>query len=312
MSESPYTKANPFDYMKYEVDRKAKIATVTLTDPTGRDSSPFWTCYEGVRVIDEWERDDDVKVVIIKSGGKNFCNGHDLSEYLEVQSVRGISREDAAKQKKVYRRTNRRTMTMLRDEALFCQRLMFSLKPTIAQVHGHCIEYGNVLHMFCDMTIASENAHFGNLGQVIGISGIISLQCYINQIGYKRAREMLTCGRTIGGKEAEKIGWINRAVPLEKLDAEVLNEAKRIAVIPIDGLVTGKAYTWMSLESQGIGADIARGWLNWFPALSITHEPGEFHMFGEIREKGLNEAIAARRRVYEPLGGFGHKNERVL
>ena len=99
----------------------------------------------------------------------------------------------------------------------------------------------------------------------------------------------------MSGKEAEARNLINRAVPREKLDEEVRNEAKRIAVIPLDGLVTGKAYTQLTMESQGVSFDILLSGYMWAGfALNIKYEPGDFKFFDVLREQNLSEAIRAR------------------
>lgn len=309
--ENPWEKKYPYQYFKYEVNREEKIATVTLTNPTGRDVGPWFACFQGVKMIDEWERDDDVKVVIIRSGGKDFCNGHDFEVYLTAAGMRNEPRKAAEAAGRRYRRTNRQTILLQRDDVFFYCRLLYSLKPTICQVHGNCVEWGNLIQSLTDITIASEDAHFGNLGQVVGISGLFFFNRFSHLIGHKRTRQLALSGRTVSGKEAEAIGLINRAVPREKLDLEVRNEAKRIALIPLDGLVTGKAYTQLALESQGVGYDILKSMWMWSGfALNIKYEPGEFKFFDVLREKGVSEAISSRKKLYAPLGGFGAANER--
>jgi enoyl-CoA hydratase len=309
--EDPWDKTYPYQYFKYEVDKKEKIATVTMSNPSGKDVAPWFACYQGVKLIDQWERDDDVKVVIIKGDGKDFCNGHDFGAYLAATGMRNESREAAASAGRKYRRTNRQTILLQRDEVFFYTRLLYSLKPTICQVHGNCIEWGNLIQSLTDITIASEDAHFGNLGQVVGTSGTLFFNRYSHLIGQKRTREMAVSGRTMNGKEAESRNLINRAVPRNELDAEVRNEAKRIAVIPLDGLVTGKAYTQLTMESQGVGFDILLSGYMWSGfALNIKYEPGDFKFFDVLREQSLGEAIRARKKIYEPLGGFGPAAER--
>ncbi|MFC1532102.1 enoyl-CoA hydratase/isomerase family protein [Thermodesulfobacteriota bacterium] len=309
--EDRWEKGYPYEYFKYNVDRKEKIATVTMTNPTGIDTAPNWDAHELRKLIDKWERDDDVKVVILKSAGKNFCTGHDLDTYLtEERGKRNVSKAEAAKSKKKFRRTNRGAIIDGHQHPLF-ERLLYSLKPTIVQVHGLCIEYGMGLHMHCDMTIAGDDAHFGHLGQVIGMSGVSHLQLYLGAMGYKRCREMMTCGRTYNARQAVEMGMVNRVVPREKLDEEVWNEAKRIALIPLDGLVTGKMHMRLALEEMGLTASNYRTqviWAGFMP--NVKHEPGEFHFFDVLREKGLKEALRQRKEVYAPLGGFGRDDER--
>ena len=306
--EDPWEKKWPYQFFGYEVDTEEKIATVTLSNPTGDDSMPFWGEYEGMKLIDKWERDDDVKVVIIKGGGKNFCTGHDLDDYLENAGTRNVSKAAAAGKK--YRRTNRQRIIHNPQDTFF-KRLLYSLKPTIAQVHGLCIEYGMSLQMNCDMTIASDDAHFGHLGQVIGMGGITPQLHYLVAMGYKRFREMMTCGRTYSAEQAVEMGIVNRVVPREKLNEEVWNEARRIALIPIDGLVTSKMHMRLALEELGLGASMYLTsviWAGFMP--NLKHESDEFHFFDVVREKGLREAIRQRQELYAPLGGFGVRGER--
>ena len=77
------SKQYPYQYIKYDIDRAAKIATVTLSNPGKRNASPFWGEDQLLEVIDDWEGNDDVKVVIIKGEGDHFCGGHDLEGYFE-------------------------------------------------------------------------------------------------------------------------------------------------------------------------------------------------------------------------------------
>ncbi len=307
--EDPWEREYPYQYFEYEVNKREKIATVTLTNPAAGDSAPFWTPYQGIKAINRWERDDDVKVVIIKGGGKNFCTGHDLNSYLKEHGARSGSRAVVKESK--HRRPNRWNILLQRDNWLFGMRLLCSLKPTIMQVHGLCLEYGHLMQLHGDMTIAGDDAHFGHLGQVMGISGIGPFKAISNLIGYKRYREMMTCGRTVSAREAAEMGLINRVVPRERLNEEAWNEARRIAMVPLDGLVSGKAFAHMALEEMGVPADELRAGYMWAGfALSIVHQPGEFSFLDVVREEGLKQAMRRRKELYAPLGGFGLEAER--
>lgn len=297
---------NPYTYFDYSVDPVEHIATVTMRpNPRGQDIAPFWCDNELISLIDRWEHDDDVKVVIFKSAGKNFCTGHDLSGYLSSYGARAEAKSQTTTRK---RRTNRENM--LRTTR-WMPRLMFSLKPTLAQVHGQCIEYGMAINMHCDMTIASDDAHFGHLGQVAGMSGLVPSIHMLSAMGYKRFREMMVSGRTYSGDAAVEMGLCNRVVPRAELDAEVLNEARRIALIPLDGLVTGKINARLGMQALGVATlNELQGvmWGGYMPNLKV--EPDEFHFFNVVREQGLKEAIRQRQALYDPLGGFGVEDER--
>jgi len=295
MSAEP--KKYPYEYVKYRVDPESKIATVTLSNPGKRNASPFWGEEQLVTAIDDWEKNDDVKVVIIKGEGEHFCGGHDLEGYFEGFGTRSKTNERGL--------PNRHQLTLQRDLRQVWRRLFFSLKPTIAQISGHCIELGNQLQACCDISIAAEDAHIGNLGQVGGISGITLIRLYAHLIGYKRTREMMVTGRTWSGREASLIGLVNRAVPREKLEEEALTEARRIALLPIDGIVSGKAYSHLVWEAMGMGQAFTELYVGHTLGLKLRFEEGDFAFFKEVRRNGASAAVAKRRELYAPLGGFG-------
>jgi enoyl-CoA hydratase/carnithine racemase len=294
---SSEAKKYPFQYVKYEVDAESKIATVTLSNPGKRNASPFWGEEQLVEAIDDWEKNDNVKVVILKGEGDHFCGGHDLEGYFDGFGTRSKTNERGL--------PNRHQLVIQRDLRQVWRRLFFSLKPTIAQISGHCIELGNQFQACCDISIAAEDAHIGNLGQVGGISGITLIRLYAHLIGYKRTREMMVTGRTWSGREASLIGLVNRAVPREKLAEEALNEARRIALLPIDGIVSGKAYSHLVWEAMGMGQAFTELYIGHTLGLKLRFEEGDFAFFKEVRRNGASAAVAKRRELYAPLGGFG-------
>lgn len=295
MSAEP--KKYPYEYVQYRVDPESKIATVTLSNPGKRNAAPFWGEEQLVMAIDDWEKNDDVKVVIIKGEGEHFCGGHDLEGYFEGFGTRSKTNERGL--------PNRHQLTLQRDLRQVWRRLFFSLKPTIAQISGHCIELGNQLQACCDISIAAEDAHIGNLGQVGGISGITLIRLYAHLIGYKRTREMMVTGRTWSGREASLIGLVNRAVPREQLAEEAMTEARRIALLPIDGIVSGKAYSHLVWEAMGMGQAFTELYIGHTLGLKLRFEEGDFAFFKEVRRNGASAAVAKRRELYAPLGGFG-------
>jgi enoyl-CoA hydratase/carnithine racemase len=294
-------KEYPFEYVKYRVDPESKIATVTLSNPGKRNAAPFWGEEQLVAAIDDWEKNDDVKVVVIRGEGDHFCGGHDLEGYFDGFGTRSKTNERGL--------PNRHQLVLQRDLRQVWRRLFFSLKPTIAQISGHCIELGNQLQACCDISIAAEDAHIGNLGQVGGISGITLIRLYAHLIGYKRTREMMVSGRTWSGREASLIGLVNRAVPRARVEEEAMNEARRIAVLPIDGIVSGKAYSHLVWEAMGMGQAFTELYFGHTLGLKLRFEEGDFAFFKEVRRNGASAAVARRREIYAPLGGFGPDGE---
>ncbi len=288
--DDPYKKEYPFEYLKYEVDKKERIATVTLSNAAGSDIAPAWYCYQGINLIKKWERDDDVRVVVIKSAGKDFCTGIDLGERLET-----ALKERA--EGKAARVPNRELVFMARDLFLFYAKLMSSAKPTIAQVHGKCTNTGLTLQRVCDVTIASEDAQFAE--DMEYATGWRNMMNPGGRSPYETLRyEMAICGRTLSGKQAADMGIINRAVPRQKLDEEVFKEAKKIAAHSVPQLMRFKLSESQDKIRTGVLIPTKGG-------ENIRHEPGEFSFFYVIREKSISEATRQRKELYAPLGGFG-------
>ena len=100
-------------------------------------------------------------------------------------------------------------------------------KPVIAMVNGYAIGGGHVLHLVCDLTIASENAIFGQTGPKVGSFDAGFGSSYLARIvGQKKAREIWFLCRQYSAKEAEEMGMVNKVVPLEQLEDECVEWAE--------------------------------------------------------------------------------------
>jgi len=235
------------------------------------------------------EPDLEVKVVVVKGAGKGFSVGQDLSgvDTLEVLSEPGenltIKRRMEAE-----RRRNRRW------------EYIFNLaKPTIAQVHGYCLGTGCYLAMVCDITIASEDALFGDPLLRMGLLPHMPLWTWL--IGIKKTKELLYTGRYMDTMEAEQFGLINKAVPRDKLEEEVTRLATGISLLPGDALAPCKDAINSVMEARGLGG--AWRFTNNMQLVmqQRTMEPGEFNFFKVRDKKGLKTAIAERDALFKQL-----------
>lgn len=285
-------------YILYETDPAQRIAYIILNRPEKVNAAPADAEKQIAEAIDKAERDDAVKAIIIKGAGKNFCGGHDLGDWEKQFGVgAGKRAEDQGK-----RRPNQRDRVIAnRDISDYMRRIFLSLKPTICQIHGWCIEFGQTLQMLCDISIAAEDAKFGHLGNIIGISGSAGLRIMCFLVGPKLMRELLITGRIITGREAADIHLINRAVPPDKLEEEVMKTAKAITLLPLDGIIIGKAYTKMMFESMGLAASFSDRAFGHSFATNLRYEPDEYSLFHKAEEKGLSAAIAEMKARYEGL-----------
>ena len=146
------------------------------------------------------ERQDIGVVVLTGAGDKAFCSGGDQN----VKGVGGYIGGDGVP----------------RLNVLDLHRKMRSLpKPVIAAVNGYAIGGGHVLHVVCDLTIASENAIFGQTGPKVGSFDAGFGSSYLaRHVGQKKAREIWFLCEQYSTKEAEAMGMVNTVVPLEKLE----------------------------------------------------------------------------------------------
>jgi trans-feruloyl-CoA hydratase/vanillin synthase len=163
--------------------------------------------------LDELEADPDTKIVVIGGVGGNFSSGQDLNEYFRALEGK------PAEIKEAWMVSNRWQWNRL---------YMFD-KPTIAMVEGYCIggAFSHLLAM--DFAIAADNAVFSlsevNWGILPG--GMVG-KAFADAVLYRHALYYACLGDHFDGKEAERIGIINKAVPQEKLEGEVTHLAERL------------------------------------------------------------------------------------
>jgi 2-ketocyclohexanecarboxyl-CoA hydrolase len=181
---------------------KDSVARITINRPEKYNAFTAETCEE---LIDAFRRagwDRSVAVIVLAGAGdKAFCTGADQSAHEGSYGGRG-------------------TIGLPIDEL---QSLIRDVpKPVIARVQGFAIGGGNVLATLCDLTIASENAVFGQVGPKVGSVDPGFGTAYLARlVGEKRAREIWYLCRRYSAKQAYEMGLVNAVVPPERLDEEV-------------------------------------------------------------------------------------------
>ena len=187
------------------------IAKITINRPEARNASRPQTVKEMSRALNDARDDEKIGVVILTGEGKEaFCSGGD-------QKIRG----DAG-----YKDEN----GVHRLNVLDFQRQMRTCpKPIIAMVAGYAIGGGHVLHLLCDLTIAADNAIFGQTGPKVGsFDGGYGASYMARIVGQKKAREIWYLCRQYNARQALKMGLVNTVVPYEKLEQETLRWCREI------------------------------------------------------------------------------------
>ncbi len=201
------------DITYHKADRMARIA---FNRPEVRNAFRPKTVDELIDAFNHAWMDPDVGVILFtgngpaKDGKYAFCSGGD-------QRVRG----DAGYVDE---------QGMARLNVLQLQRIIRSMpKPVIALVAGYAIGGGHVLHVICDLTIAADNAIFGQTGPKVGsFDGGLGSSYLARIVGQKKAREIWYLCRQYSAEEAEKMGLVNTVVPVEELEAEGVKWAQEI------------------------------------------------------------------------------------
>lgn len=205
------------------------VTTLTLNRPKQYNvlSEAMLTALQ--TTLDEIAADDSVRVVVIAAEGKAFCAGHNLKEMR------------AHPQKEYY-------------DALFaqCSKMMMTInqmpQPVIARVHGLATAAGCQLVAACDMAVAADTATFATSGIRVGLFCSTPAVAVSRNVSRKQAFEMLVTGEFIDAQTAVEQGLVNKAVPLDQLDATIAQLTEAITAKSAVAVRMGKEMFYQQIE----------------------------------------------------------------
>jgi len=188
------------------------IAKITMNRPRVRNAFRPLTVDEMMHALHDARFDEEVGVIILTGEGeKAFCSGGD-------QKIRG----DAG-----YKDDKKNTMRL--NVLDFQRQIRTCPKPVIAMVAGYAIGGGHILHLVCDLTIAADNAVFGQTGPKVGsFDGGFGASYMARIIGQKKAREIWFLCRQYNAQQALDMGLVNTVVPLARLEEETVQWCREI------------------------------------------------------------------------------------
>lgn len=204
MSEIPNWKiARPFTDIRYE--KAEGIAKITINRPEVRNAFRPLTVREMQSALDDARDDSGIGVIILTGEGPDaFCSGGDI----KVRGDAGYADEGGIERLNVLD---------------FQRQIRTCPKPIVAMVAGWAVGGGHVLHVLCDLTIAADNAKFGQTGPKVGsFDGGYGASYLARIVGQKKAREIWFLCRVYDAPEALRLGLVNTVVPLERLEAETV------------------------------------------------------------------------------------------
>ena len=226
------------DQILYEVDGRVAVITLNRPEAANAQSAELLDALDAA-----WSRaaaDEDVRVIVLRGNGKHFSAGHDLKD-------RWPAPEEITLEW-IYNVEARRYLE-------YTLRWRNIPKPSIAAVQGKCIAGGLMLCWPCDLIIAAENAQFSDPVVRMGIGGV-EYHGHTWEFGPRKAKEILFTGRAVTADEAEKVGMVNRVVPLDELDEASMELAKQIAEMHPFALRQAKRAVNQTLDVQGFYAAV--------------------------------------------------------
>lgn len=195
------------------------IARITINRPEVRNAFRPQTLFELINAFERARNDTRVGVIVLTGAGPDaFCSGGDQ----KIRGDDGYIGDDDVAQQGVGR------LNVL-DLQVQIRRLP---KPVIAQIAGYAIGGGHILHLVCDLSIAADNARFGQTGPRVGsFDGGYGSSLLANTIGLKRAKEVWFLCRQYDASQALQWGLVNTVVPLDDLERETVAWCRQILTL---------------------------------------------------------------------------------
>jgi len=228
-----------YEHILYEVDRGR--ARITLNRPKQRNALSLALVEELADAL--WEADDDrsVHCVILRGAGSGFSAGYDLAPTPSSRPDDGVQR---------------RTGRGIDDDTWMLERFQRSMrtlwemhKPSIAQIHGHCLAGGTDLALYCDILIAEDDARIGF--PPLRNMGAPPNHLWLYNCGPQWTKRLLLTGDSLSGEDAARIGLVMKSVPAEWLESEVEGLADRFAMVDPELLSANKRIVNLGMELMG-------------------------------------------------------------
>jgi len=246
-------------YQNIIIEKEENIGTITFNRPDAMNALNNQTRAEFAAAIAEVAADDNINVLILTGSGKAFVAGSDIKEFSQTTSyiAHNIDRLGEMVEK-------------LR-------------KPVIAAVNGLCLGGGNEIAMACDIIIASEKAKFGQPEINIGIiPGGGATQRLPRLIGVCKAKELIYTGDIIDAEQADRLGLVNRVVPVDELMPVAKELARKIATKSVAALKLAK-----TAINRGMQTNLESG-------LKYEYELYSLALSLEDRVEGVNAFLEKR------------------
>lgn len=257
-------------YENIELEFDLPVVVVRFNRPDSLNAMSRELQADVIDALDRFEADDEVRAAIITGNGRCFSAGYDLS----------LADEEVGLTVNQWRQ-------LLSTGKQYSRRIWNFKKPLIAAVHGYCLAGANEIAMLCDLTIASEDARFGEPEVRFGASSTLVMPWIVPP---KIAREMLFTGKMVTAERAREIGMVNEVVPRDELIERAKFYGRYVSTIPSltmqltkEGI--NRTYEYMGLLEALDQHDVLTAIMDG----TEKEETAEFRVLR--REKGLRAAL---------------------
>ena len=251
------------------------VARITLNRPERTNAISAAMLDELARAMDAAEADSAVRAVVVRGAGAAFSSGFDLKDQMELRP------EGVAQWRPI-----------LRKDFDVPMRFWHCPKPTIAAVRGPCLAGACELALACDLTVAADDAFFGEPELKFGAGIVVMILPWI--VGPKLAKEIILTGEDrIPARRALEIGMVNRVVPAADLDASSLRLARHVAAVDPNLVKETKRAINRAYEARGM-LEALEAALDIDLLIEGEGSPDKRAFFDVARKEGLKAALAWR------------------
>jgi len=307
----------PEEIVLYEKDPKTKIATITLNRPDFLNAPTIAARQRYADLVMRANVDDDVKVLLIRGVGQHLGSGADLPEmagmfnddpdYSVLPEFRIGEDEDVKYPPRDSYRYIAQVTNLYADARFGLRSLQDFKKISIIEAKGYCYGWHFYQAADADIVLASDDALFGHSAfRYVGWAA--RMWQWALTMGLRQFMEMVFTGRPFTAQEMKECGFVNKVVPREELDAEVMKYALACSRNrPTDTVVMQKTFFEIFKQQQGeyMGSVLA-GWLEGMLPL-VKEEGGGIAVDGETFEKGLASAVKDNDSQFPPEWRLSYK-----
>jgi enoyl-CoA hydratase len=267
--------------VRYETDDKVGVITLDRADKLNAINSVMKD--EIIAAFARADKDAATSVIVLRANGRSFSAGFDLGHSPDRGKDSGAADPNTWD-------------AILHRSFDFGMSPWSTTKPVITSVQGHVLGGGCELALMCDLTIAAEDAKFGEPEVRFSHLGPLMVMPWF--IGLKRARELLFFGDMIDARTALQFGMVNRVVPTAELREETMRYAKRLALISPEALRWGKRVINRGAEIAGLRAAVEAG-VDSFVSLYATQTEVGREFGRRVQQEGLKAALEWRRAQFQ-------------